>query len=147
MARIVATLSFNTFLEKAKLKDDGRNFVDWACNLRLILTAGQKQYVVDAPLGDAPPAMATQDFSNVWQSRKDDYSLVQCAVLHGLEPGLQRHFECHGAYEMFRELKFNFEKNARIERYETSDKFYACKMEENSSVVNTCSECLGTLTV
>ena len=35
---------------------------------------------------------------------------------------------------MFQELKFIFQKNARIERYETSDKFYACKMEENSSV-------------
>ena len=35
---------------------------------------------------------------------------------------------------MFQELKFIFEKNSRIERYETSDKFYACKMEENSSV-------------
>ena len=35
---------------------------------------------------------------------------------------------------MFQELKFIFEKNARIERYETSDKFYACKMEENGSV-------------
>ncbi|KAI5005183.1 hypothetical protein ZWY2020_032426, partial [Hordeum vulgare] len=67
-------------------------------------------------------------------SRKDDYSLVQCAVLYGLEPGLQRRFEHHGAYEMFQELKFIFAKNARIERYETSDKFYACKMEENASV-------------
>ena len=35
---------------------------------------------------------------------------------------------------MFQELNFIFEKNARIERYETSDKFYACKMEENGSV-------------
>ena len=35
---------------------------------------------------------------------------------------------------MFQELKFIFEKNAQIERYETSDKFYACKMEENNSV-------------
>ncbi|MQJ93269.1 hypothetical protein EI018_24860, partial [Escherichia coli] len=48
--------------------------------------------------------------------------------------GLQRRFERHGAYEMFQELEFIFQKNARIERYETSDKFYACKMEENSSV-------------
>ena len=43
-------------------------------------------------------------------------------------------FERHGAYEMFQELKFIFEKNARIERYETSDKFYACNMEENGFV-------------
>ena len=35
---------------------------------------------------------------------------------------------------LFQELKFIFQKNARIERYETSDKFNACKMEENSSV-------------
>ena len=31
-------------------------------------------------------------------------------------------------------MKIIFQKNARIERYETSDKFYACKMEENSFV-------------
>ena len=35
---------------------------------------------------------------------------------------------------MFQELKFIFEKNAGIKRYETSEKFYACKMKENGSV-------------
>ena len=55
-------------------------------------------------------------------------------MIYGLEPGLQIHFEHHGAYEMFQELKFTFQKNAWIERYVTSDKFYACKMEENSTV-------------
>ena len=39
MARAVAPLNFNAFLEKAKLKDDGRNFVEWAHNLRIILMA------------------------------------------------------------------------------------------------------------
>ena len=133
MARAVASLNFNAFLEKAKLKDDGSNFVDWARNLRIILTASQKAYVLDAPLG-APPPPATVDVMNAWQSRVDDYSVVQCAMLCGLQPGRQWCFERHGAYEMFQELKFIFEKNARIERYETSDKFYACKMEENGSV-------------
>ena len=133
MSRAVASLNFNAFLEKAKLKDDGSNFVDWARNLRIILTAAQKAYVLNAPLG-VPPPPATVDVMNAWQSRVDDYSVVQCAMLFGLEPGLQRRFERHGAYEMFQELKFIFEKNARIERYETSDKFYACKMEENGSI-------------
>ena len=55
-------------------------------------------------------------------------------MLYGLEPGLQRHFEHHGAYEMFQELKLIFQANARIERYEVSNNFYSCKMEENSSV-------------
>ena len=35
---------------------------------------------------------------------------------------------------MSQELKLIFQANARIERYEVSNKFYSCKMEENSSV-------------
>ena len=35
---------------------------------------------------------------------------------------------------MFEELKMAFQAHARVERYEVSDKFYSCKMEENSSV-------------
>ena len=35
---------------------------------------------------------------------------------------------------MFQELKLIFQENARIERYEVSNKFYSCIMEENSSV-------------
>ena len=39
MARAVAPLNFNAFLEKEKLKDDGSNYADWVRNLRIILTA------------------------------------------------------------------------------------------------------------
>ena len=134
MARAVVPLNFNAFLEKAKLKDDGSNYTDWVRNLRIILIAAQKNYVLEAPLGARPAAGATPDVMNVWQSKADDYSIVQCAMLYGLESGLQRRFERHGAYEMFQELKLIFQANARIERYEVSNKFYSCKMEENSSV-------------
>ena len=54
-------------------------------------------------------------------------------MLYGIEPGLQKRFERHGAYKMFQELKFVFQTHARVERYETSDKYFAYKMEENSS--------------
>ena len=54
-------------------------------------------------------------------------------MLYGLEVGLQKCFERHGAYEIFQELKLIFQANARIEIYEVSNKFYSCKMEENSS--------------
>ena len=54
-------------------------------------------------------------------------------MLYGLEPGLQKWFECHGTYKMFQELKLVFQTHARVERYETSDKYFAYKMEENSS--------------
>ena len=55
-------------------------------------------------------------------------------MLYGSEPGLQRRFERHGAYELFQELKLIFQADARIETYEVFNKFYSCKMEENSSI-------------
>ena len=77
---------------------------------------------------------ASVDAMNICQTRYDDYSIVQCAMLYGLEPRLQKRFEHHGAYEMTEELKMVFQTHARVERYEASDKFFSCKMEENSSV-------------
>ena len=133
MARAVVPLNFNAFLEKAKLKDDGSNYTDWVRNLRIILIATQKNYVLEAPLGAKPAVGATSDVMNTWQSKADDISIVQCTMLNGLESGLQRCFERHGAYEMLQELKLIFQENAWIERYEVSNKFYSCKMEENSS--------------
>ena len=121
------------FLEKNKLKDDSSNDADLVRDLRIILISAQKNYVLEAPLGARPAAGATPDVMNVWQSKADDYSIVQCAMLYNLEPGLQRRFKRHGAYEMFQELKLIFQANARVERYEVSNKFYSCKMEENSS--------------
>ena len=104
MARATVPLNFNVFLEKAKLKDDGSNYMDWVRNLSSILIVAQKSYVLKAPLGDKPATGATLDVMNTWQSKADDYSIVQCAMLYGLEPGIQRGFECHGAYEMFQGL-------------------------------------------
>ena len=74
---------------------------NWVHNLRIILIATQKNYILEAPLGAKPAAGATLDVMNVWQSKTDNYSIVQCAMLYGLEPGLQRRIERHGAYEMF----------------------------------------------
>src|SRR3989337_518336 len=105
-----------------------------AGDVTIILIAAQKNYILDAPLGDRPAAGATADVMNVWQARSDDYWIVQWVMLYGLEPGLQRRFERQGAYEMFQELKLIFQENTRVERYEVSNKFYSCKMKENSSV-------------
>ena len=54
-------------------------------------------------------------------------------MLYGLEPGIQKRFERHRAYKMFQELKLVFWTHAWVKRYETSDKYFAYKMEENSS--------------
>ena len=58
------------------LKDDSRNDADWIRNLKCILIVAQKNYVLDAPLGDRPIAGADADVMNVWQARYDDYLTV-----------------------------------------------------------------------
>ena len=82
MAHATVTLTFNTFLEKAKLKDDGSNFVDWVPNLKLLLQVGKKDYVLNGALGDEPPATADQDVKNAWLSRKEDFNVALSVMDH-----------------------------------------------------------------
>ena len=49
---------------------------DWICDLRIILIAAQKNYVLDAPPGDRPIAGADADAMNVWLAQYDDYLIV-----------------------------------------------------------------------
>ena len=64
------------FLEKTMLKDVSSNDADWIRDLRFILIAAQKNYVLDAPLGDRPIAGADADVMNVWLAQYDDYLIV-----------------------------------------------------------------------
>ena len=55
------------FLEKNKLKDDSSNDVDWVRDLRIILIAAQKNYVLDEPLGTG---LLQEQMQTLWTSRK-----------------------------------------------------------------------------
>ena len=65
MAHANVALNFNAFLEKTKLKDDGSNYTDWVWNLRIILIAAKKAYVLEGPLGEAP-IPENLDVMNAW---------------------------------------------------------------------------------
>ena len=58
------------------LKDVRSKDADWIRDLRIILTAAQKNYVLDAPLGDRPIAGADADAMNIWLAQYDDYLIV-----------------------------------------------------------------------
>ena len=58
------------------MKDDSRNDADLVRDLRIILIAAQKNYVLDAPLGDRPIAGADADVMNVCLAQYDDYLIV-----------------------------------------------------------------------
>ena len=64
------------------LKDVSSKDADWIRDLRIILIAAQKNYVLEARLSAKPAAGATPDVMNVWQSKADDYSIS--SVCHAL---------------------------------------------------------------
>ena len=64
------------FLEKTVLKNDSSNVADLIRDLRLILIAAQKNYVLDALLGDRPIAGVDADVMNVWLAQYDDHLIV-----------------------------------------------------------------------
>src|SRR5664279_4232234 len=130
MAHNIAQFNFAAFLEKVKLKSSGSNFTDWHRNLRIILTGCKQIYVLDVALGDPPADDAPEAERNVFETRKDDHLIVACAILTSLDTDLQKRFEHRGAFEMVEELKTMFQTQTCAERYEISDKFYTCKMEE-----------------
>ena len=57
------------FLEKTKLKDDSSNDADWVRDLRIILIASQKNYILEAPLGARPAADVADDVKNISQGK------------------------------------------------------------------------------
>ncbi|KAK1646158.1 hypothetical protein QYE76_063963 [Lolium multiflorum] len=128
------TINFNSFIEKEKLNNNGSNFADWFRNLRIVLTAGQLLYVLEAPLGDPPIETTTDEAKAVYLTRKTQYSTVQCPILYGLESELQKRFENHDPHDIISELKMIFETHAAVESYDASEKFFNCKMEEGGSV-------------
>ena len=67
---------FDMFLEKIVLKNVCSNDADWIRDRRFILIAAQKNYVLDAPLGDRPIAGADVDVMNVSLAQYDDYLIV-----------------------------------------------------------------------
>ena len=58
------------------LKDVRSKDADWIRDLRIILIVAQKNYVLDAPLGDRTRAGADADVMNVWLAQYDDYLIV-----------------------------------------------------------------------
>src|SRR3954469_8555063 len=139
-----SNFNFNVFAEKEKLRNNGSNFTNWFRNLRIILSGGQKDYVLGKALGDPPAATAPADEKAVYQSRKDDYGVIKSTMLFAMEPELQNRFEEYpGPFEILEELKNMFQTQARSERYEISKKFFNYKMEEGSSVSEHAIEMTG----
>ncbi|GJU65522.1 retrotransposon protein, putative, ty1-copia subclass [Tanacetum coccineum] len=91
-------------------------------------------YVIEQPI---PLALAADFVANVlaeWNAVYDAYNEVTCLMLRSMTPELHRQFESYSPYEMLKELKFMFEKQAGVERFDLIQTFHACKQEEGKPV-------------
>ncbi|KAJ9542767.1 hypothetical protein OSB04_029273 [Centaurea solstitialis] len=125
-------LSLRSILEKDKLT--GSNFLDWERNLMIVLRHERKWYVLEEPLGEAPPANAPAAARNAHKKHSDDLLDVACLMLATMIPDLQAELINTNAYDMIRQLRDMFQTQARTERYDATKAFNECKMIKGTSV-------------
>ncbi|GJW28062.1 putative ribonuclease H-like domain-containing protein [Tanacetum coccineum] len=90
---------------------------------------------VIAPIPPAPTADSAENVLAEWNAVYDAYNEVACLMLGSITPELHRQFENYSPYEMLKELKSMFEKQAGVERFDLIQTFHACKQEEGKPVV------------
>ncbi|KAG8493032.1 hypothetical protein CXB51_010402 [Gossypium anomalum] len=113
MAANTNTLLLRSVLAKDKLND--LNFLDWFCNLRIVLKQERKLYVIEKPLPDEPPANASRADKDAYKKHLDEMVDVGCLMLSTMNPELQKQHEDMVAYDMIEHLKELYQGQARQE--------------------------------
>ncbi|KAJ0923663.1 putative RNA-directed DNA polymerase [Helianthus annuus] len=107
--------------------------MDWYRNLKIVLRAEKKAFVLEGPIPEAPAAN-TGAARRTWEKHVDDSQDVTCLMLAMMIPELQKNLENLGAYEMSEQLKNMFQQQARHERFEVMRSLITCRMQEGTSV-------------
>ena len=121
--------SLKFILENAKL--DNTNFIDWYRNLRIVLRAEKKEYILDQPIPDEPASGAAR---RAWERHVDDSQDVTCLMLATMIPDLQKNLVDLSAFDMAVQVRTMFQQQARHERFEVMRSFITTRMQEGSSV-------------
>ena len=114
MARKNNAFSLGPMLEKEKLASNGGNYADWF--RRFVLKVSKKDYVLKEYLPSAPVEDASKNVKNVYATKVDDHTAVQCLMLTCMDIELQKRFENFTVFEMVTQINTLYLKQARIER-------------------------------
>ncbi|GJY02584.1 hypothetical protein Tco_0360736 [Tanacetum coccineum] len=125
--------AFRSMFEREKLSEN--NFNEWFRQLKLVLRAEKKMFIIEQPLPAAPAADSAANVLVEWNAIYDVYNEVACLILGSMTPELHRQFENSSPYDMIKELKSMFEKQAGVKRFDLIQTFHACKQEEGKPVV------------
>ncbi|GJQ94545.1 retrotransposon protein, putative, ty1-copia subclass [Tanacetum coccineum] len=91
-------------------------------------------YVIEQPLLAAPAADSEAQVLSQWNAVYDAYNEVACLILGSMTPKLHKQFENSSPYDMIKELKAMFEKQAGVKRFDLIQTFHACKQDEGKPV-------------
>ena len=133
MARNNNAFSLGPMVEKEKLAANGGNYADWFRNLGFVLKVAKKDYVLKEALLAAPIEDVSQDDKNIYMTKVDDHTAVQCLMLTCMDTELQKRFENFTVFDMVTQLNALYLKQARTERYEITKQLWGCKMAEGCS--------------
>ncbi|GJR27467.1 retrotransposon protein, putative, ty1-copia subclass [Tanacetum coccineum] len=97
-------------------------------------TIASKSTDVMVPLPAAPTADSDAQVLVQYNAVYDAYNEVACLILRSMIPELHRQFENSLPYDMIKELKSMFEKQAGVERFDLIQTFHACKQEDGKPV-------------
>ncbi|GKA51706.1 retrotransposon protein, putative, ty1-copia subclass [Tanacetum coccineum] len=112
----------------------GLNFNDWFRSPKMVLRVEKKLSVIEQPISLALPGDSTDQVLAQWNAVYDAHNEVACLMLGTMTPELHRQFKNSSPYEMLRELKSMFEKQAGVERFDLIQTFHAYKQEEGKIV-------------
>ena len=120
-----------SFFEKQKLT--GPNFIDWYRQLRIILSAEDKENYLEHPIPTAPVATPGHlvlpealAAHTAWVKESKD---IAAFMLMTMDLEIQRNLTHLGAYDMLQELKSMFAQQAEQELLQTAREFHSCKQE------------------
>ncbi|GJT00159.1 retrotransposon protein, putative, ty1-copia subclass [Tanacetum coccineum] len=91
-------------------------------------------FVIEQPLPATHVVDSDAQVLAQWNVVYDAYNEVACLILRSMTPELYRQFENSSPYEIIRELKSMFEKQAGVEWFDLIQTFHAYKQEEGKSV-------------
>ncbi|KAL4363942.1 hypothetical protein GQ457_04G023080 [Hibiscus cannabinus] len=101
------TSSLRSLFEKEKLH--GINFLDWFCNLRIVLKQERKEYVIKEPVPNDPGANAPRADKDKFRKHMDGMLDVGCLMLANMTPELQKQHKDMVVYEMIKNLNDIYE--------------------------------------
>ena len=107
-----STFTLRSVLEKEKL--NGKNFLDWSRNLRIVLKQERKRYVLDNEIPNEPPTNnAPRVERDAYNKHLNDSLDVTCLILTTMNSKLQKKFEEMEEFDMMVHLKGMFQEQAR----------------------------------